>query len=295
MKSILSIIYLQTNTLSNEKIAVGLLAISDNEIFLELSEDKIKFGSKLTNSDIIKHLELSFGLIKNKVNLINDEKKSHKLLNDTNLFTKEYINYLNKYSKGFLQFDSPKSYAGNIDKFVFIDLFQKFIGKWNEEKKNLTKQVQFHTIIKKQLNNPVFKEKTDIDYILKPNNIKGLLKPHDVTLISKNGSILAAKAIDFNNSEEVITKHTYELEIIANCLNNFGKETISKSHIGDYYLLFNTPPKNSQQEKLLNDIIKTKKGILKIEEASFLKELESKLEKTNYSKFSLFESSLSGL
>lgn len=295
MKSILSIIYLQTNSLSNEKIAVGLLAISESEILLELSDEKLKFGSKFTSSDIIKHLELNFGLIKNKVNQINNEKKSHNLLNDTNLFTKEYINYLNKYSKGFLQFDSPKSFAGNIDKLVFKNLFEKFIGKWNEEKKGLMKHVQFHSIIKKQLDKPVFKEKVDVDYVLKPNHIKGLLKPHDITLISKNGSILAAKAIDFNNSEEVITKHTYELEIIANCLNNFGKESINKNHIGDYYLLFNKPVKNSQQEKLLNEIIKTKKDILKIEEASFLTELESKLEKTNYSKFSLFESSLTEL
>lgn len=292
MKSILSIIYLQTNSLSNEKIAVGLIAISENEILLEVSDEKLKFGTKFTNIDTIKHLELNFGLIKNKVNQVNCDKKSYNLLNDTNLFTNDYINYLNKYSKGFLQFDSPKSYAGDIDKLIFKNLFEKFIGKWNEEKKGITKHVQFHTIIKKHLNKPIFKDKVDVDYVLNPNHIKGLLKPHDITLISKNGSILAAKAIDFNNSEEIITKHTYELEIIANCLNNFGKESINKNHIGEYYLLFNKPLKNSQQEKLLNEIIKTKKNILKIEEASFLKELECKLEKADYSKFSLFESSL---
>ena len=55
MKSILSIIYLQTNSVSNEKIAIGLLAIGEKEIFLQLSDQKLKIGAKLSNSDIIKH------------------------------------------------------------------------------------------------------------------------------------------------------------------------------------------------------------------------------------------------
>jgi hypothetical protein len=214
MKSLISIIYLQTNTVSGEKIAVGLLAISENEVFFQVSEQKLKLAGKLSNADVLKHAEISFGLISNKVNENNKEHKSHVLLKNHSVFTKEYISYLNKYSKGLMQFDTPKSFAGIIDKKIFKALFEQFIAVWEEKPENVKKAIQFHTIIKKQLNKPIFKEKVDIDYTLQPQKVKGLLLPQDITLISKNGSILAAQAIDFTTSEEVIAKHTYEMEVI---------------------------------------------------------------------------------
>lgn len=292
MKSLLSIIYLQTNTVSGEKIAVGLLAVSENEVFFQVSDHKLKLVAKLSNADVLKHAEISFALINNKVAETNKENKSHSLIKNDSLFTKEYISYLNKYSKGLMQFDVPKLYAGIIDKKIFKTLFQQFIGEWEEKPEVVKKVVQFHTVIKKQLNKPVFKQKVDIDYTLNPQKIAGLLKPLDITLISKNGNILAAQAIDFSNSEDVITKHTYELQVIIDCLEKLGQQNINKKHQGNYYLLFNKPAKKSPQEKLLNEIIKTKAGIMNIEEAGYLDTLEGKLEKETYSKFSLFEAEL---
>jgi hypothetical protein len=291
MKSLLSIIYLQTNSASGEKIAVGLLAVSENEVFFKVAEQKIKLAAKLSDAELLKHAELSFALISNKVNETNKENKSHLLFKNDSLFTKEYILYLNKYSKGLIQFDVPKSYAGTIDKKMFKTLFQQFIGAW-EEKDIEKKTEQFHTVIKKKLNKPIFKEKVDIDYTLNPEKIEGLLKPQDITLISKNGNILAAQAIDFNNSEDVITKHAYEYEVMINSLEELAQKKISKKHQGNYYLLFNKPAKNSGQENLLNQVIKTKSGIMIIEEAGYLGELENTLENNNYQKFSLFEATL---
>lgn len=292
MKSLLSIIYLHTNSVSGEKIAVGLLAVSEQELFFQVSEHKLKLAAKLSSTELLKHAEISFALISNKVAETNKENSSHKLIKNDSLFTKEYISYLNKYSKGIMQFDMPKMYAGNIDKKIFKALFQQFIGLWEEKQQLEKKQVHFHTVIKKQLNKPVFKEKADVDYTLNPKKIEGLLKPQDISLISKNGNILAAQAIDFTVSEEVITKHTYELEVIIHCLEKLGQSAIGKKHHGSYYLLFNKPVKNSAQEKLLNDIKKTKAGIMNIEESGYLEELENKIQKDTYNKFSLFEACL---
>lgn len=104
MKSFISIIYLQTNSVSGEKIAVGLLAISEGKVFFQIAEQKIKLVGKLSNSDILKHAKISFGLINNKVNETNKENKSNSFLKNDSHFTKEYISYLNKYSKGIMQF-----------------------------------------------------------------------------------------------------------------------------------------------------------------------------------------------
>jgi hypothetical protein len=288
MKSLISVIYLQTNSVSAEKIAVGLLGISENEIFFQTSDQKLKLASKLSDSDVVKHAEYSFDLINNKVHETNKELSSIALLHSPSKFNKEYIEYLNKYSKGLLQFDLAKGYAATLDKKSFKQLYQQFVGFWEEKTNKDNKKQSFHSLIKKQLKSKTFTEKTDIDYKLQPEKIEGILLPHDITMISKNGNILAAHAIDFTTGVDVIGKHAYELEVIFNSLEKLGQTHITKHHHGNYYLLFNKPQKNSEQEKLLNEIKKTKSGLMNIEEASFLEELEYKIEKDNYNKFSVF-------
>jgi len=292
MKNLISIVYLQTNSVSGEKIAVGLLGISEKEVFFQSSEQKIKLAAKLAIPDVAKQAEYSFDFISNKVNETNKELKSASLIQGPSKFNKEYIQYLNKYSKGLLQFDAAKGFAGTLDKKSFKQLFQQFIGLWEEKESSDTKKQSFHTAIKKQLKKKTFTEKADIDYKLQPETVKGILLPHDITVISKNGNILAAQAIDFSTSPEVIGKHAYELEVIFNSLEKLGKEHIGKKHEGSYYLLFNKPEKGSQQEKLLNEIKQTKSSLMNIEEAGYLEEIGDKLEKQHYSKFSLFAEKL---
>lgn len=288
MKSFLSVIYLQTHSVSGEKIAVALLAIGEEGIFFQSSDQKLKLAAKLSGEDATKHAAIVFDFIENKVAESNKELKADTLLKTDNVFNKEYIQYLNKYSKGLLQFDAPKSFAGTVNKKIFKNLFQQFIGAW-EENTTIHKQHQhFSSVIKKQLKKEAFIEKADIEYTLQPEKIPGLLLPQEVTLISKNGNILAAQAIDFSTSVEVIGKHAYELEVMIHSLEKFGELHINKHSKGSYYLLFNPPAKGSPQEKLLNDIKHTKAGLMTIEEAAYLDELEEKLKQEEYGKFSLF-------
>ncbi len=292
MKSLISVIYLQTNSVSGEKIAVGLLGISEKEIFFQSSDHKLKLAAKLSIPDVAKHAEYSFELIKNKVHEANKEFKNNSLFHSPSKFNKEYIEYLNKYSQGLLQFDMPKAFAANLDKKSFKQLYQQFVGTWEENELTGNKKENFYSVIKKQLKKKAFVERADIDYQLQPQKVHGILLPQDIALISKNGNILAAQPIDFSASVDVIGRHAYELEVIFTSLEKFGKEHIQENHKGNYYLLFNRPEKNSEQEKLLNEIKKTKSGIMNIEEASYLEELEQKLEVHNYSKFSSFAEQL---
>ncbi|MCW3114208.1 MAG: hypothetical protein JWR18_2604 [Segetibacter sp.] len=292
MKSLISVIYLQTNSVSGEKIAVGLLGISEKEIFFQSSEHKLKLAAKLSLPDVSKHAEYSFELISNKVNDANKEFKSNSLFHSPSKFNKEYIEYLNKYSQGLLQFDMPKAFAANLDKKTFRQLYQQFVGTWEENEATANKKEKFYSTVKKQLKKKIFAERADVEYVLQPDKVHGILLPQDIAVISKNGNLLAAQPIDFTASIDVIGKHAYELEVIFNSLEKFGKDHIKANHKGSYYLLFNKPEKNSEQEKLLNEIIKTKSGIMNIEEASYLGELEHTLEENNYSKFSAFAETL---
>lgn len=291
MKNIFSIIYLQTNSMSGEKIAVGLIAITESEILFKVSKQKLGFASSLSGKDAIEHATFNFQLIEKNVAAANQEKKKE-LFSAGSAFTKEYLQYLKKYSKGLTLFDEPKPYAGPLEKKEFKQLFEELVGEWEETKKPAKKSVSFSGLIHKKLSNPIFHDKGDVNYKLTPEKISGLLLPQEVNLISKNGNILAAHAIDFTTSVEVITRHAYELEVLFKSLDALAKHAIGKSHKGSYYLLFNSPEKGSPQEKLLNTIKASKSDLMHIEEADILDELAVKLDKQGYDKFSLFENGI---
>lgn len=289
MKNFISIIYVQTNSISNEKIGVGLLAISNDEVFFEINTYKLKIAGKLSSLEVQKQVEFSFDLIKNKI----DESKYKDLgllgFKDAPVFTKNYITYLNKYSDGILQFDLPKEYSEEINQYSFKKIFEQFIGNWEDAKYSEKQKhhTYFSTEIKTLLKKPVFEEKADIDFKLEPQIIHGLLAPKDISLITKNGNILAAQAIDFSLGIETVIKNVYEYEIVINSLQKLTESHIKKNSKNKFILLFNKPKANSKQEKLLNEIVKTKK-IMELEEQGYIDILEKKLKQNNYSKFSTF-------
>lgn len=286
MKNLISVVYLQTNSASGEKLAVGLLATGENGTFFKAAENKLLLAKKLVGEEATKQAQWSLQLMEKEAQA--DKKQYDGLFEKKSAFNKKYLDYLNQYSQGLLKFEAPKAYAETLDKATFKKLFNTFIESWEETEGQKTKAKSFHSILKAKLKKPAIQQKADIDYKLKPELIPGLLLPQEVSLISKNGNILAVQAIDFNNSIEVIAKHVNETELMVTYLEQFGKDHIPKYKKGNYNLLFNKPAAGSAQESLLNTIKKTKKGLMKIEELAYMDEIENQLEQKDYHKFSLF-------
>lgn len=271
MKSFISPIYFQTNSISSEKLTGGLLLSSDKKNWLAFSKEKISIAEKLSGQDIKSLLDHTLSLLKNKLSNVNNliETGKNQLFELNHNFSEEYLSYLNRYSKGVIQFSKPKPIALIPSDEEFKNLYELFVGEplFMESKK--VKTSSFYSKLKLKLDVPGLVEKADIDYTIDPNSVRGILKPAQITLITKNGAIEALQAIDFSNSTKTVVDHIYEFEIIAKHLSEFGKNKNLKN--GKYNVVINSPTPGSDQEKLLNNFLESSKNtfaILEIDEVS---------------------------
>lgn len=199
MKSFYSILKYVNNPLSNEIIALGLVVIADEQVYFHLSHQKLELARKL-NPKNYKLLEFSLNQFKSFVKKETvDESvflfKSEKHLN------KQFLHRLYDYNNGILQFSKPEVINSMISYNTFHDYFRKFIGEELifEEKESIS---QFKKVIEKKLYTPL-KNIIDIDYTLKKKQIETLFFDFHFDGLGVNGSLYAAKAIDFNSNRQL--------------------------------------------------------------------------------------------
>jgi hypothetical protein len=229
MKSFYSILKYVNNPLSNEIIALGLVVIADEQVYFHISHQKLELAKKL-NSKNYKLLEFSLNQFKNFVKKETvDESvylfKSEKQLN------KQFLNRLYDYNNGILQFSKPEVINTVTSYNVFQDYFRKFIGEEliSEEKEKIS---EFKKIIQKKLYAPL-KDIIDIDYTLKKKQIETLFFDFHFDGLGVNGSLYAAKAIDFNSNRQLgqIRNDISDFESVIERLKRLASEKgLSNNH-----------------------------------------------------------------
>lgn len=253
MKTFFSIISIQTNSFSLEKVVVGLLAITENEIYFEYSKNKLQLLDKLAPSHhgISQFAKKSLQQIKNKVvetNQVNHQEQQ-KISYTTSVFSKEYIDYLSKYSNGVLSFSKPEGLPEAFTYAAYEKYFYNFVGEvipTTIKKEALT----FAKKIKPYFEKKGLENKADLKYHFKPNTFKGILKEADVTMITKNGAISAFQAVDFNLGEQTVVNHLYETKIIQDALQNFSAK--NKTKVNKIKIAFEEPKLHTPQHQLFD-------------------------------------------
>lgn len=292
MKNFLTNIYISTNSVAAEKVSVGLIAITDKQLYFSYSENKVSLASKLANHDFVSFVKGQLKLIENKIQDLNLDLEKNKLFSNSKFFEEAFYSYLSVYSQNLIQYSKPTPISSSINEETFLLLFQKFVGEEKQEKETNLIKKQFTTKVYSYLNQPSFQKKADIDYKVKPKNVTGIFDPLKVTFISKNGSILTGQAINFNSSKENITKHLYEYNALVN-----GLIALSVKHklntIGDYKLIAEEPELGTDQHKIYTQLLKPKNQIpFDVIHPDQLPEVSEKLENDTYSKFSEFINSV---
>lgn len=287
MKNFLISIYLSTNSVASEKVSVGLLAITENQLYFSFSENKITLAAKLANNDFASFVKTQLKLVSNKVQELNFNLESNQLFPGSKFFEENFYNYLNIYSQNLIQFSKPTPVSNIINEESFGMLFHKFVGEAKPGKEvNLIKK-QFTEKVNSYLNNTSFVEKADINYKVKPKNVPGIFDPLNVTFISKNGSFLTGQAINFNSTKDNITKHLYEYHTLVNALQSLSVKA-GLPTTGEYKLIAEEPELNTDQHKVYEQLFKAKQEIpFSVIHPEDLPSISNQLEK-GYSKFSTF-------
>jgi hypothetical protein len=253
MKTFFSIVSIQTNPISSEKVIMGVLAIAENEIYFDYSKSKLGLLDKLAPTKIGIGIMAKNALqqIKQKVVEANkaiaiDQKQ---LVFEKSIFSKDYISYLNKYNNGILHFSEPAILPFDFTKEKFAQYYYNFVGELiliETKKGNIT----FAKKIKPAFEKEGLEEKADLKFSFDPLCFQKILKDTPISLITKNGAISAIQAIDFKLGEQTVVNHLYETNIIQESLQLFSQKSDSK--INKIKIVFEEPKINTPQHKLFD-------------------------------------------
>lgn len=284
MESFFVPIYLKLGKLSEEKLLIALIAVTPKKIMLNYSQKRIHLSAQVINTGYAQLAKEVLEQIQNKANEVNATLNNPNQIHfeNTHVFNADYFEYIKKYSQNTLLF-------GNVEAFNFKDLlldfkslFESLMNEKPEEIKH-TKQ-SFISKIKIKLKAANIETKADIGYTITPSILKGLYNDTTVSLITKNGGILAAEAIDFNNGIPSLNNSLCAFEVLINSLNQFS--TQHKLKPATYHILNSVPASGSEQEKLLNNIFKNKNELYKVVPEGSMEEITNKIKAGNYKKFS---------
>jgi hypothetical protein len=276
MKGFVSPIYIQTNSVSLEKIVLGLIAIGNNKVLFGISKNKLQIAERLLNQRVKSVLHASIQMIENKA-------KSSSI-DPGGIFNAEYFAYLTRYSNGLVQFGALKPIAKEINEPVFAELFKLFVGEHIE--KEATSKKTFQSRVKEKLSVPGVAEKADINYTLKPTIIHGLLKSTTVSLLTTNGNIQAYQAVDFTASGTSIANNLYEFEVLTKSLNKLSLIHLKKP--GEFKVIAIEPPTGTSQHALFNQITQFKNDVFQIIDEVQLNEVTTEIIHKPHLKFSTF-------
>lgn len=289
MKAYLAPIYCQTNSLSQEKLTLGLIlfavesGMDSPSVFFKLSEKKAQVAEKLT--DVSKSF---FTTTEKYIQNVIEELKEQpplfaKLPKKSSLTDEKVYQYLQKYGHGLLEFGALKPFSGPINQSVFEKLFADFTGDESGLIPEEPKKESFLAVLKSHLNGSKLQEKADIDYKFTPDKLPGILKPTKAELITVNGQVESLHGLNFAHKNETISNHLNELEVYYYALKDY---VAGKSQLEKLTIAFNPPVFKSDQEKLFNTAVKQKSSLFEFLPVNEVDDFTQSVTTEEYQKFS---------
>lgn len=225
MTSFLTLLYVQTNALSSEKIVLGLLGVSGPTVQLKTSAHKLGLVSRLLAPATVQLVKANLAALRRSVyqqNKAADAAQGQLFPAAPSAFNAEYIKSLVQYSNGLIQFGDLLPVSAPLTTELFAQLYGKFVGE--EPQYALSASVNFKHRIEQVLTTPKLAEKADINYTLEPQQVQGLLKSTNVLLLTAHNKLIAMQKVDFTSTEETIAHRLYEFEAVTEVLNEYSNK-----------------------------------------------------------------------
>ena len=244
MKSYYSIVYLSPIIASNEKIAIGLLFVSEGIPLFKYSERKLNIAKKLIEKN-------SFNSIVKVLDSIKDHIHEFTLNNEMNFlegspFSFEYTSYLNGYHNNILTYSDPSKSVGEYLKNDFDDLYRIYIDNVinHEFEENRIDYIRNFT---RRIKTSPIKNKIDTFFELRPRVVDSIYSSHKVSYIGVNGRLITGNSLDLNKDPYYIERDLYLYRSLAIGLNQFSEKVNLPSN-GNHIVYFNEPEGIRQKE-----------------------------------------------
>lgn len=277
MESFLSPIYINLSDLTDERLCIALMAVSNEDIKFDFSEKKLKTATSFLPNNLFNSINRSLKTMKKELAKASSEEL---VMFKKKTFKAEYFDYLSKYSHGIISFSEPRPIAQNVDKDTYKKYFEMFVGDCLTMPKKKVKT--FRSIVNSYIKKEPFK-KVDTHFDITPKMVNdSIFVSHKLDFIGKNGSIYAGKSIDFNIDPKDVESRTFIYNNLVKGLKSIESRTKLKS--GKYELFFNPP--ESKEGKAILDKARKHNMEFRLRELEDLDKVADTLENGNYSKFS---------
>lgn len=208
MESFYSVIYLKTNALTDEHLAVGLFTGGGEGPYFFLSEARLKLYKEITRKNAFLAIQRLLRGLKNEVDKYRGNQSELRLFDP--LYSKEELMKVKKISKGTVLFSDPTVMNEWLTEEIHEKLVFQFLGV--HEKKMISKKSAFHLQWKVHVKQPHF------DVYSKNKQVREVKKDADLPILLdlyhlKKKEVV--KMIDFDLKSTTLDKKLYELRLIA--------------------------------------------------------------------------------
>lgn len=249
MKTFYSILSAVINSVSGEKISLGLLISDGNKSYFDYSNSRLSLLNSLIDKDNKKFIRQYLRSIENVIEKIDINQEQMTILDEVgkNLILNEpYIDYLSIYNQNVVSFSKPVNIDVSVNKNVFSTLFAKFIDNETTVKNNIKSDIQ---IIKNDFL-PTVNDFYSIEKEITSKDFKNLLLPVSVDCFGKNDIYVIAQFFDLEKNINYIKNDYYDFHQMSE---------VTKS--GKKFLVSHEPQKSKypQQHYFWQEIRKQKK------------------------------------
>lgn len=252
MKSFYSILYIEPEPISEEKISVGLFLNADKKPVFDYSEDKLKIASNIVGSETTDSLERILRNIKKKTESISGDEKQAEAF-DVKPFSESYFKYLNNYSNNLITYSDPSKNHGDFTLSEYKELFRLLVDK--KYGIEVEEEESFKTSVKKTIKSSVVNEKMDVFYKVPKESVETIYRDHIVDYIGINGSIISGNSVDMKGNPYNLENKFYLLRVLVDGLLDLAEKRNMKN-AGKHVVFYNEPEGDKNKDLLhgaLND------------------------------------------
>lgn len=227
MKTYYTILKLSPNTIVGDTLSIGLLVCRGNKYWLKVSDHKKNIAKKLLG-DKEKSVDFVIKQLSTYLKELNQETQKSDLFKFESFITEDYINYLNVYANGILQFSKASVLDDTFDDLKFSKLYSLLIEKTTVEKQeafqlSTNSESVLQDNVQRLLINKV-KDKIHTEITIDNSILKSIYFNYNMDCIGLNGSLVGAKSISLDHTVPTLEKNvSHYVTLIALLSQKYDK------------------------------------------------------------------------
>lgn len=214
MESFYSIIYYRPNSLTDEFLAIGLLASGVEGPFIHISRRRLDLLKKTIHSSQYISVQRHFKNLSVSVNA--DRKAPNELLLFDPNYSKERLEQLSQMTKGAVSYSAPVTINEWLNASFFAELVQHFLGDRPSaptRKNNLIFQLKWKAYYR---SNQCKHWDRDVDSL----DLNNQSIPMKIDLVDKENKRLV-KSINFDLKPDTVRKKIQEIHLLSNTFQEY--------------------------------------------------------------------------